>query len=82
VKIDLPADAKQLRRKKLDDGAERWVLLANPDQVKLADVFQLFIFDPLAERDLRLKPTDLIRQGLHYSLTEYFAPGFPYEAAT
>ncbi|WP_394779331.1 YihY family inner membrane protein [Undibacterium sp.] len=73
VKDDLPVSAKSRLWKKIDLGSERWVLLANPDQLKLADVYRLFVFDMAADTGLAAKVGGAIEQCLQECLSSYFS---------
>ncbi|HTD02782.1 YihY family inner membrane protein [Undibacterium sp.] len=81
VSGDLPSNAKSMLWKKNDLGSERWVLLANPDQLTLADVYRMFVFDVPAEIGLAAKVGALIEQGLQECLSSYFAKERAAEAA-
>ena len=71
VKNEVVLKNKQAWWHKVDEGAERWVLLANPDQLMLAEIYRLFVFDPRAERGRGMKIGPIIEQGLQYSLASY-----------
>ena len=73
VVSDAPESDKTVWWKKLNDDAERWVLLANPAQLKLADIYRLFVFKA-STTNLLAKQTELvIEQGLQQSLESYFS---------
>jgi membrane protein len=68
---------KKLRwRRGPDDNHDRWVLLANPAMLTLADVYRRFVFDPQAQREQELavvqKIGAAIETALHRSLASYF----------
>ncbi|MET3116436.1 membrane protein [Undibacterium sp. GrIS 1.8] len=73
VVSDAPESDKTVWWKKLNDDAERWVLLANPAQLKLADIYRLFVFKA-STTNLLAKQTELvIEQGLQQSLESHFS---------
>lgn len=73
VRDDAPANTKSKLWNRIDLGSERWVLLANPDQLTLADIYRKFVFDVPAEIGLAAKVGNLIEQGLQECLSNYFA---------
>jgi membrane protein len=54
------------------DAGDRWVLLANTEQLKLSDVYRLFVFDAHERAGLAQHVDSAIEQGLNASLAEYF----------
>jgi membrane protein len=61
--------------KRISDGLERWVLLANPDQLTLADVYRLFVFDAVGNSALSRQVEAAVERGLGESLSAYFDAG-------
>ncbi|MFJ7565896.1 YihY family inner membrane protein [Herminiimonas sp. NPDC097707] len=59
--------------KRITDGLDRWALLANPQQLTLADVYRLFVFDASSNEILAKKVEVAVEQGLTLSLSEYFS---------
>ena len=59
--------------KRITDGLDRWALLANPQQLTLADVYRLFVFDTGSNEVLAKKVEIAVEQGLTLSLSEYFS---------
>ncbi|WP_353155791.1 YihY family inner membrane protein [Herminiimonas fonticola] len=59
--------------KRITDGLDRWALLANPQQLTLADVYRLFVFDASSNEVLAKKVEIAVEQGLTLSLSEYFS---------
>lgn len=72
VRPDGPARAGFGRRG--PDGQERWTLLANPHEVRLADVYRVFVFGPNAGagHGLGRMAERAIEEGLGQSLAEHF----------
>lgn len=68
-----PSNNKRRWIKRKDEGTDRWVLLANPLQLKLADVYRLFVFDTDGRDPLVRQVKTLIEEGLQQSLQEHFA---------
>ncbi|WP_076593875.1 YihY family inner membrane protein [Herminiimonas arsenitoxidans] len=58
--------------KRITDGLDRWVLLANPEYLTLADVYRLFVFDASGNETLAKKVECAVEQGLDQSLAAYF----------
>lgn len=59
--------------KRSSEGIERWALLANPQQLTLADVYRLFVFDASGNAALALQVEAAVEQGLGETLAEHFA---------
>jgi membrane protein len=53
-------------------GLDRWTLLANPEQLKLADVYRLFVFQTSGHNALARKVETAIEQGLNQTLAAHF----------
>lgn len=70
IKIDFPRRAQW--GKHISEGFDRWTLLANPEQVKLADVYRLFAFNTSHNPLLASKVEAVVEQGLQQNLAEYF----------
>lgn len=60
--------------KRIAEGVDTWTLLANPDQLKLADVYRLFVFNTMSDKLLVRQVEAAIEQGLNQSLSAHFAP--------
>ncbi|MDB5798576.1 MAG: putative ribonuclease [Paucimonas sp.] len=85
IKSDLPRRLQWARR--TEDSSDRWTLLANPDQLRLADVYRLFVFGPSENQDLARQVEAAVEQGLSPSLSAWFgeaarATGVPALAVT
>ena len=76
VRPEPPRAAEWHRRWKLRQrphaGLERWVLLANPDQLTVADVYRMFVFDTNAGGALAGSVGQAVEQGLTASLRSCF----------
>lgn len=59
--------------KRITQGLDSWTLLANPDHLKLADVYRLFVFDASGNATLARDVESAMEQGLSQTLTGYFA---------
>jgi membrane protein len=58
--------------KHITEGLDRWTLLANPQRLKLSDVYRLFVFN-VTHNDVLAKQVEAaIEQGLDQSLQSYF----------
>jgi membrane protein len=51
---------------------DRWVLLANPDKLTLAEVFRLFAFSPAPDSPLSQQVLTLLNRDLAASITDHF----------
>ncbi|NMM28249.1 MAG: YihY family inner membrane protein [Glaciimonas sp.] len=61
--------------RRIDKGFERWVLVANPQQLALAAVYRMFVFDPSGDAVLARQVELAVEQGLSETLAEYFSKG-------
>lgn len=71
IKIEMPKRAQW--GKFIPHGYDRWTLLVNPSELKLADVYRLFVFTAASELGVAKRVEQAIEQGLHQSLAEHFA---------
>lgn len=71
IKIEIPKRARW--GKNLSQGFDRWTLLVNPQQLKVADVYRLFVFSAQPDVALAKKVEGAVEQGLLQSLAEHFA---------
>ncbi|MBI3230048.1 MAG: YihY family inner membrane protein [Burkholderiales bacterium] len=74
----LKSDAKARSwSKRYSDGQDEWALLANPDQLKVADVYRLFVFDGNlphgADEALSAQVNAVIEQGLGQTLSAWMS---------
>ena len=53
-------------------GLDSWTLLANPGQLRLADVYRMFVFSAADEQALSQVVEAAIEQGLQQTLADYF----------
>jgi membrane protein len=58
--------------KRITEGRDAWILLVNPQQLHLADVYRLFVFNTSGDVELIGKVEDAIEQGLNQTLAGYF----------
>jgi membrane protein len=58
--------------KRITEGLDRWVLLANPDQLKLADVYRLFVFNASRNATLARQVESAVEQGLNQTIAAHF----------
>jgi membrane protein len=61
--------------KSSSEGHERWVLLANPLKLTLADVYRLFVFDASGNEALAKKVEAAVERGLNETLDVHFTGG-------
>jgi membrane protein len=61
--------------KRITEGMDSWALLANPEQLTMADVYRLFMFDPAGNPELARQVEHAIEQGLGQTLGAYFSRG-------
>ncbi len=59
--------------KRVTDGLDQWVLLANPEQLRLADVYRMFVFDASGDSTLARQVESAVEQGLGETLADHFA---------
>lgn len=71
IKVDLPQRAQWGKR--ITEGLDRWTLLANPQQLKLADVYRLFVFSVSSNAVLARQVEAAVEQGLDQTLSAHFA---------
>lgn len=58
--------------KRAAEGLNRWVLLANPDKLTLADVYRMFVFDVADEAPLARQVEHAVELGLAQTLAAHF----------
>ena len=59
--------------KRITDGLDRWALMGNPQQLTLADVYRVFVFDAASDSHLAQQVEAAVEQGLNVSLAEHFS---------
>lgn len=59
--------------KRITDGLDRWVLLANPHYLTLADIYRLFVFDASGNATLAKQVEAAVEEGLNQSLSMHFS---------
>lgn len=58
--------------KRLSDGRDTWALLANPEQLKVSDVYRLFVFNTAGNEKLAKKVEAAVERGLDETLATHF----------
>lgn len=58
--------------KRITEGMDSWTLLANPQQLKVADVYRLFVFNAAGNPVLARQVEQAVEQGLSQTLTAHF----------
>jgi membrane protein len=58
--------------KRQTEGLDNWTLLGNPDQLRLADVYRLFVFAANDAVPLSRAVEEAVEQGLQQTLSDYF----------
>jgi membrane protein len=71
IKTDMPY--RKQWGKRLTEGMDNWTLLANPQQLKVADVYRLFVFCAADNLILARQVEQAVEQGLNQSLAVHFA---------
>ena len=71
-RIKADASKRMPWKKRNADGMDRWALLANPERLKLADVYRCFVFDGSGNTSLARRVETAVEQGLDQSLADYF----------
>lgn len=71
VKLEQGVGARWGRR--IAERFDNWVLVANPDQLAVADVYRMFVFDPSGNAGLVRQVETAIEQGLSATLAEHFS---------
>ena len=57
--------------KRITEGLDNWTLLANPQQLTLADVYRVFVFDAVGDSHLEQQVETAVEQGLNVSLSDH-----------
>jgi membrane protein len=65
--------------KRVTEGLDRWTFLGNPDQLRLADAYRMFVFDASGNAALARQVESAVEQGLSQTLTEHFEENFKTE---
>jgi membrane protein len=75
--------------KRITDGLDTWALLANPNQLRVSDVYRLFVFSSETDAALAKRVERAVEQGLDQTLADHFAesrlrttPGLSASAST
>jgi len=56
---------------RITEGLDNWALLANPQQLTLADVYRMFVFDAVGDSHLEQQVETAVEQGLNVSLSDH-----------
>lgn len=70
IKSEMPIHRRWGRRK--PEGYDRWALLANPQQLKVADVYRMFVFNAAHNPELARHVESAVENGLNQTLNSYF----------
>lgn len=69
---DLPARKAKQWWGNSNEGKELWTLIANPETLSLADVYKMFVFEPVNGSRLSSAVEAIIESGLQHNLQDYF----------
>ncbi|OWW22719.1 hypothetical protein AYR66_05100 [Noviherbaspirillum denitrificans] len=61
--------------KRITEGLDTWALLVNPEMLKVADVYRLFVFNASGNEQLAKKVEAAVEQGLDETLSTHFMKG-------
>ena len=61
--------------KRVADGFDTWALMVNPERLKVADVYRLFVFNAAGNEKLAKKVEAAVEQGLDEALSTHFQKG-------
>lgn len=59
--------------RRVEEGFDNWMLVANPEQLTLADVYRVFVFDPSGDAPLARQVETAVEQGLSETLSAHFS---------
>jgi membrane protein len=59
--------------RRIEEGFDNWMLVANPEQLTLADVYRVFVFDPSGDAPLARQVETAVEQGLSETLSAHFS---------
>lgn len=71
IKAEMPR-RKQLGKRSFE-GRDTWTLLANPEQLKLADVYRLFVFNNVGNEKLAKQTEIAVERGLKETIADHFS---------
>lgn len=63
--------------KRITDGLDSWILVANPASLTLADVYRMFVFDASGNAELAKQVEGAVEQGLRQTLEAHFSDPAP-----
>lgn len=72
IQNDVPRHQFRLKQRH-NPGSDRWTLLANPQQLRLADVYRMFVFDTEQASALVQHVEQVVEDGLTETLAAHFA---------
>lgn len=72
-KVTLDAPKRVQWGKNVSEGADSWVLLANPELLTVAEVCRLFVFSPHSHGPLARHVEEVLDEGLALPLEQHFA---------
>ena len=70
IKVETPKRTMFGRR--ITDGLDKWALLVNPEKLKVADVYRLFVFNASGNETLAKKVEGAVERGLDETLSDHF----------
>lgn len=73
IKADVPRRFNWGKR--ITEGMDYWTLLANPAQLRVADVYRLFVFNVAGDASLAREVESAVEQGLSQTLAQQFGGG-------
>lgn len=71
IKVDAPKRVQFGKR--ITDGLDAWVLVTNPHQLRVADVYRMFAFNATGDAALVRQVEDVVERGLDQTLAVHFA---------
>ncbi len=71
-RIKMPVPRRIQIGKRITVGFDTWTLLANPERLRVADVYRLFVFDTAAGTPLARQVEQAVEQGLDQTLAAQF----------
>jgi membrane protein len=72
-RLDTKLSNRARAGKRTIDGVDTWALMANPEQLRVADVYRLFVFSATGNAELARQVESAVEQGLDRTLAAQFA---------
>ncbi len=72
-RIDTKLSKRARAGKRTIDGVDTWALMANPEQLRVADVYRLFVFTAAGNAELARQVESAVEQGLDRTLAAQFS---------